>query len=77
MNENAPLSGSQRWLQLAVNRCPDVIDEAISRAMGLGQGETIQWLSPLESDDFLEDRDQAFLERLGINPVNNDNHSCR
>ena len=36
--------------------------------MGLGQGGTIQWLSPLESDDFIEYRDQAFLARLGINP---------
>ena len=68
MNENATLRGSQRWLQLAVNRCPDVIDDAISEAMGLGQYETIEWLSPLESEDFIEYRDQAFLERLGLSP---------
>ena len=68
LSEHAALRGSQRWLQLAVNRCPDVIDDAISRAMGLGQGETIEWLSPLESKDFIEYRDQAFLERLGLSP---------
>ena len=68
MSETAALRGSQRWLQIAVNRCPDVIDQAISRAMGLGQDETIEWLSPLESEGFIEYRDQAFLERLGINP---------
>ena len=68
MNENATLRGSQRWLQLAVNRCPAVIDDAISEAMGIGQYETIEWLSPLESEDFIEYRDQAFLERLGLNP---------
>ena len=68
MSEHAALRGSQRWLQLAVNRCPDVIDDAISRAMGLGQGETIEWLSPLESKDLIEYRDQAFLERLGLSP---------
>ena len=68
MNKNAALRGSQRWLQLAVNRCPDVIDDAISGSMGLDQHEKIEWLSPLESEDFIEYRDQAFLERLGITP---------
>ena len=68
MKETAALRGSQRWLQIAVNRCPDVIDDAISKTMGLGQDESIEWLSPLESEDFIEYRDQAFLERLEINP---------
>lgn len=68
MNQNAVLSGSQRWLQLAVNRCPAIIDDAISRAFGLEQDETIEWLSPLQSEDFIEYRDHAFLERLGLSP---------
>ena len=67
MNGTAALRGSRRWLQIAVNRCPDVVDGAISRAIGLRQDETIEWLSPLESEDFIEYRDQSFLERLGIN----------
>ena len=67
MNETAALSGSQRWFQLVVNRCPDVIDDAISETMGLDKDETIEWVSPLESEDFFEYRDQAFLVRLGIN----------
>ena len=68
MNEHLSLRGSQRWLQLAVNRCPKVIDEAVAEAIGLEHGETIQWLSPLESDAFTEYQDHAFLERLGISP---------
>ena len=44
------LRGSQRWLQLVMNRCPDVIDEAIARAIGFERGETTEWLSPLESE---------------------------
>ena len=68
MTEYAALRGSQRWIQLAVNRCPDVIDGAIGKGLGLEHGETIQWLSPLESDAFAEYRDHAFLERLGITP---------
>ena len=62
------LKGSQRWLQLAVNRCPNVIDEAIAKAIDLEHGETIKWLSPLESDGFTEYQDQAFLGRLGLSP---------
>ena len=66
MTECAALRGSQRWLQLVVNRCPKLIDDAIGEAIGLGQGETIEWLSPLESDCFREYRDEAFLDRLCI-----------
>ena len=68
MNEYLALRGSQRWLQLAVNRCPNVLDEAVAKAIDLDQGETIKWVSPLESDSFIEYRDQAFLERLSISP---------
>ena len=68
MSENVALRGSQRWLQLAVNRSPNIIDETIAAAIDFDHGETIQWLSPLESDAFTEYRDRAFLERLGINP---------
>ena len=68
MNENLALRGSQRWLQLTVNRCPNVIDEAIVKAIGLEHGEMVQWLSPLEPDAFTEYKDHAFLDRLGISP---------
>ena len=68
MNEYRALRGSQRWLQLAVNRCPNVIDEAVAKAINLNEGEAIQWVSPLESDSFIEYRDLAFLERLRISP---------
>ena len=60
------LRGSQRWLQIAVNRCPDVIDSAIADALNLCPGEEIEWLSPLESDCFAEYRDAKFLKRLGV-----------
>ena len=68
MTENLALRGSQRWLQLAVNRCPNVIDGAIAKTIGLERSEAIRWLSPLELDTFTEYRDNAFLERLGITP---------
>ena len=58
--------GSQRWLQIAVNRCPDVINSAIADALDLCPSEEIEWLSPLESDCFAEYRDAQFLKRLGV-----------
>jgi len=57
--------GSQRWLQILVNRCPHLLNEQILPQMG-GRGARIEWLSPLESDRYAEYRDWAFLERLGL-----------
>ena len=57
--------GSERWLQLAVNRCPTVIDRAI-RSADIDLSDSIEWMSPLESDDFAEYLDSAFTNRLGI-----------
>ena len=58
-------SGSQRWLQIAVNRCPTVIDAAI-RETGVEMSGDVDWVSPLENDDFAEYTDSDFLDRLGI-----------
>ena len=51
--------GSQRWTQWFISHSPEVIDEQL----GLGP---VDWLSPIQSDDYAEYRDQAFLDRLGI-----------
>ena len=42
------LKGSQRWLQVAVNCCPTVIDRAICDT-GIPLSEPIVWTSPLSS----------------------------
>lgn len=52
--------GSQRWIQHFVNHAPELLE----RQIGLG---TIEWLSPMAADDYAEYRDQAALDRLGIN----------
>ena len=57
--------GSRRWLQIAVNRCPHVIDEAIQKT-GVADDEQIEWRSPLESKGFAEYRDKEFLSRLDV-----------
>ena len=51
--------GSQRWLQELVEQRSSVLDDAI----GLGP---LEWLSPLADDAFSEYRDQAFIDRLGV-----------
>jgi hypothetical protein len=54
--------GSLKWLQMAVNRHPALLDGAI---LGhLHPATSIEWLSPVASDDFAEYRDDAFLERI-------------
>ena len=63
--QGAKPKGSQRWLQVAVNRCPSIVDSAIQNA-GIPIDEPIVWASPLDSDDFAEYMDAAFLDRLGV-----------
>ena len=68
MNEepSQALHGSQRWLQIAVNRSPEVLNSPIVEEFDLGPRDEIKWISPLESEDFAEYRDAEFLERLGV-----------
>ena len=65
--QSAAQSGSQRWLQIALNRCTEALNPAIVNELGLCSSEQIEWLSPLESDGFAEYRDEQFLECLGVN----------
>ena len=65
-NEGPKPRGSQRWLQLAVNRAPETINAGIASAMELPCGVSIQWHSPLEKDNFREYQDSPFLSNLGV-----------
>ena len=54
--------GSLKWLQVAVNDRPDLLDHpAIGR---------VEWRSPLRLDDYAEYRDRAFLDCVGIARLN-------
>ena len=64
--QSAAQRGSQRWLQIAVNRCPEIINSAIVNELGLCSSEKIEWLSPLGSDGFAEYRDEEFIEHLNV-----------
>jgi hypothetical protein len=58
--------GSQRWLQVAVNHRPKVLDDPIRTAMRLPSSTAIEWLSPLAIENYLEYRDQPTFDRLRV-----------
>jgi hypothetical protein len=60
------LAGSQKWLQVAVNRKPQLLQSALQRSGAIGQRISVTWQSPLEADDFREYRDGKALEKAGI-----------
>ena len=59
-------AGSQRWIQVAINRRPDVVREALQRANAITVSTAIQWTSPLESEQCCEYRDETALQKAGI-----------
>ena len=58
--------GSLKWTQVVVNECPELINRPLRKACALSSDTPISWLSPIDSDDFAEYRDQAFLQLLGV-----------
>lgn len=56
--------GSQKWIQVLVNECCEVIDQRLAESHGLKQ---VCWLSPLKEDDYSEYRDSRFIDRLNVN----------
>ena len=55
--------GSLKWMQLLVNEHPKALNDAILER--LPKAHTIEWRSPLRSDDFAEYRDADFLKQIG------------
>ena len=65
LNESHTL-GSQRLLQLAVSRRPELLQSALRKSGALGRRETVEWKSPLELDAFREYKDRKALQKLEI-----------
>ena len=65
MQQRPAEKGSQKWLQLAVNTRQELLDALITPQLGTPI-PSIEWLSPLQSDDYAEYRDQEFLSRLSL-----------
>jgi hypothetical protein len=60
--------GSQKWIQKLVNEKPNLLNSQIRENLNLTVDEKITWHSPLKTDNYAEYRDEAFLERLEIDP---------
>jgi len=59
-------AGSQRWLQIAINRKPELLLSALRRSGAVGPRNSVVWQSPIEADEFREYRDQKALAKAGI-----------
>jgi hypothetical protein len=59
-------AGSQRWIQVAVNRRPDVLLSSLRAAGAISASTTIDWASPLELDGCCEYRDAIALKKAGV-----------
>ena len=58
--------GSKKWIQDVINASPDVLSREINRRLSTVDSDTINWLSPLEADEYAEYSDKEFVERLGV-----------
>jgi hypothetical protein len=58
--------GSQRWLQVAVERAPQLLNVPLHAALGLKESDSIEWLSPVRAEGFGEYRDEATFIKCGI-----------
>ena len=56
--------GSLKDLQVLINVKKKYLDAEISKV--IGKQMSINWRSPLQTDDYVEYRDEDFLKRLGI-----------
>jgi hypothetical protein len=62
-------AGSQRWIQVAVNRRPEPLSLALRRAKAITSSATVRWSSPLEGEDCCEYRDGVALRKAGIDSL--------
>lgn len=58
--------GSQKWIQILVNQKTDFLNNQIKTSFSLPVNEEIQWRSPLAKDNYIEYKDEGFLDALGI-----------
>jgi len=59
-------AGSQKWLQIAINRKPELLLGSLRRSGAIAQPVSVTWTSPLESQAFKEYRDAEALEQAGV-----------
>ncbi len=68
-------AGSQKWLQIAINRKPELFLGALQQSGAVGRQTSVTWYSPLEADSFREYRDGVALAKAGITQLKEPLHS--
>lgn len=68
MNMKFAAAGSQRWLQIAINRKPELLLGALQRSGAITRRTSITWQSPLEEEGFREYRDGTALAKAAARP---------
>lgn len=63
--EGAAEKGSQRWLQLAVNEKPELLNVPLRQSLGLPPDVKVEWISPLKHKRYVEHRDD-FVDVLDL-----------
>jgi len=58
--------GSQKWLQTLDHTIQQALNDRLRPHLRLTAADEIEWLSPLEEDDYAEYQDKAFLERVSV-----------
>ena len=64
--ESGDARGSLKWIRLAVNDFPDLLNRRIREALSLAPDTEISWTTPLAEDDFAEYRDDDFIRLTGV-----------
>jgi hypothetical protein len=62
-------AGSQRWLQVAIDRRPALLVAALRRSGALAKSAEVEWRSPLREEDFKEYRDSKALARANVSAL--------
>ena len=62
-------AGSQKWLQVAIERRPKTLLSALRRCGAVERASSVEWRSPLREKEFKEYRDHAALTLAGVQPL--------
>ena len=63
---NSQTQGSQRLLQIAVEKRPELLLRALRKSGAIGRREDLTWVCPIAADEYKEFRDLSALRRVGI-----------
>ena len=64
-SQDCAQKGSQKWLQVLVNDCPQLLEQTLVHQLNLPSNQ-FHWLSPCRGDQYAEYSDNEFISRLGL-----------